>query len=383
VADTWRVQNLGVKIEEGTLFIEEFETKDDEIVSYFSEISPDDFEQRLETSLKLGVVALKTIGTTEKIDYIEKKFLKLHQKFTEILKETSDDVENQINEIFGEEGTFSKIIDEHFGEDGKLVKQIFDPTTEGTPLFKLRTLITEKIDGLKTEIGIKKAVEEVTEVTPIKGYEFEDLCEDLLGDAIKHHLGDELERTTTVDGRITGSKKGDFVITLAGRPDCKIVLETKDREHVTLPEIHSVMKEAIENRDAKYGIFVTKWIEALPSGVGCFNEFQGNHLVCALTSKEREGAIQNEILHMAVCWARIRSLLEVAEAEGIDIGLVQARLGEVRTKLQAFTKIKRECTNVENAMDRIRSLSDEIRDGISTELDAIEDEISRVTGNNT
>lgn len=374
--------NAKIKIENGTLFVGDFKTSDDEIVSYFSEISPENLEERFETSLKLGVVALKTIGTTEKIDYIEKEFYKLKHKFVEILNETADDLEKQIKENFGEEGTFSKIIDEHFGENGKLVKQIFDPTTEGTPLCKLRHLIIEKIDEIRTELGLTKAVEEVKEVTPIKGYEFEDLCESLLCDIVKTHLGDELERTTDVPGRISGSKKGDFVVTLSGRPDCKIVLETKDVERMTLSNIHEIMKEAIENRDAKYGIFVTKWVESLPDSVGCFNEYQGNHLVCALTSKEHEGIIHPEILQIAVCWARIRSLLEKAEAEGLNISLIQAKLGEMRNKLELFARIKRECTNVENTVNRVRSLSDEIRNGINTGLAEIQDEIVRVIGDN-
>lgn len=369
---------MQIKIENGTMFVEDFRTNDDEIVSYFSEISPENLEERFETSMKLGVVALRTIGTTEKIDYIEKEFYKLKHKFGEILNETADDLEKQIEENLGEEGTFSKIVDEHFGENGKLVNQIFDPTKEGTPLCKLRHLIIEKIDQMRMDLGLTKAVEEVKEVTPIKGYEFEDLCESLLNDIVKKHLGDELQRTTDVPGRISGSRKGDFVITLSERPDCKIVLETKDVERITLVKIHEIMNETIENRDAKYGILVTKWVESLPHSVGCFNEYQGNHLVCALTSKEHEGTIHPEVLHIAVCWARIRSLLEKAEAEGIDVSLIQNELGEMRKKLDLFSRIKRECTNVENAVNRVRSLSDEIQNGISIGLEKIQDEIVKI-----
>lgn len=372
-----------IGVEDGTFIVRDFETSDDEIVSYFSDIPAERLEERLRTSLKVGVVALKTIGTTEKIDYIEKEFYKLRQKFAESLTDTASELEKQLEEIFGKDGTFATIIDEHFGENGKLVKQIFDPTTEDTPLFKLKGIIVNKIEDLRRDLGIKEAVEEVKAVTPKKGFEFEDLCESLLSDIVRVHVGDELVRTTEVRGRISGSKKGDFVITLGERPDCKIVLETKDRESVTLPEIHKVTEEAIENREAKYGIFVTKWVESLPKSVGCFNEYQGNHLVCALTSKMHEGVINPEILHIAVCWARIRSLLEMAEAEGLDISLIQAKLAEIHSKLELFARIKTECTNVEKAVKNIRSLSDEIRNGIDTELGTIRDEIVRVIGENT
>jgi len=369
-----------IKVKRDCLVVKNFETNEAEIVSYFREIAPENLDERFEKSLKLGVVALKTLGTTEKIDYVEKQFYRLRQEFAEITDKTREDIETQIVEIFGEEGSFSATIDEHFGENGKLVKQIFDPTREGSPLCELRSLIMERLDGISKELGMKKGVEEVTEVTPQKGYKFEDECEELLSEIVKKHLGDELSRTTDEVGRISRSKKGDFVITIGERPDCKIVLETKDVKNMTLPQIHEMMKEAIENRDAKYGIFVTKWVESLPTSVGCFNEYQDNHLVCALASKKREGIINPEVLHIAVCWARIRSLIEKAEAEGINVSLIQAKLGEIGGKLNLFSKIKLECTNVEKAAKQIRSLSDDIRDGIDTELEEIRGEIVRVLG---
>ena len=375
--------NTEIKVKKDSLLVKNFETDEAEIVSYFKEIPAENLEERFEKSLKLGVVALRTLGTTEKIDYIEKEFHKLRQEFAGITDKTREDIETQIVGIFGEEGSFSATIDEHFGEEGKLVKHIFDPTREGSPLCELRTLIMERLDGISKELGVKKGVEEVTVVTPKKGYKFEDECEELLGEIVKKHLGDELSRTTDEVGRISRSRKGDFVITIGERPDCKIVLETKDVQNIALPQIHEIMKEAIENRDAKYGIFVTKWVESLPTSVGCFNEYQDNHLVCALTNKKREGIINPEVLHIAVCWARLRSLIEKAETEGLNVQLVQARLGEIGSKLNLFSKIKRECTNVEKTAKNIRSLSDDIRDGIDAELEEIRGEIVRVLGEST
>lgn len=367
-----------MRVEAGKFLIEHYETENDDVVSYFSEIAPENLEELFETSLNVGVVALKTIGTTEKIDYIEKEFNRLQQKFDAILDKTVTDMATHIEETFGEKGTFSELIDQHFGEEGKLIKLIFDPTKEGTPLHQLRTLITEEIGRLGKELGVKEAVEEVKAVTTLKGFEFEDVCENFLGEIVKMHMGDELERTTTVPGRLSGSKKGDFVITLGERPDCRIVLETKDRQTVSLPEIHRTMKESLENRDAKYGIFVTKWIESLPKSVGCFNEYHKKYLVCALSSKEHEETMQSEILNIAVCWARIRSLMEEAKAEGLDTSLIQIKLEAIQIQVDSFSRIKRECTNVEKAVTKIRTLSDEIQNEINTHLDIIRESIVKV-----
>ena len=49
-----------MRVEEGKFFIEHYETDNDDVVSYFSEIAPENLEEMFETSLSVGVVALKT-----------------------------------------------------------------------------------------------------------------------------------------------------------------------------------------------------------------------------------------------------------------------------------------------------------------------------------
>ena len=110
---------IRMRVEEGKFLIEHYETENDDIVSYFSEIIPENLEEMFETSLNVGVVALKTIGTTEKINYIEKEFNRLQQKFDAILDKTVTDMGTHIEETFGEKGTFSELIDQHFGEEGR------------------------------------------------------------------------------------------------------------------------------------------------------------------------------------------------------------------------------------------------------------------------
>jgi hypothetical protein len=100
--------------------------------------------------------------------------------------------------------------------------------------------------------------------------------------------------------------------------------------------------------------------------------------VCALSSKEHEETMQSEILNIAVCWARIRSLMEEAKAEGLDTSLIQIKLEAIQTQVDSFSRIKRECTNVEKAVTKIRTLSDEIQNEINTHLDIIRESIVKV-----
>ncbi len=78
-----------------------------------------------------------------------------------------------------------------------------------------------------------------------------------------------MERTTDTPGLIKGSKKGDFVVTLANRPDLRVAIETKDIGHQSFNVIDQTMAETLENRDAQYGIFAVRHVETLPKGVGC------------------------------------------------------------------------------------------------------------------
>lgn len=171
-------------LKEGKLVVSEFETCEEEIVDYFTEIKPEEREERFKSSLKMGVSALKAIGTTEKVDYIQKEFGKLDQKFEKALEDTSKEVSDYVQSVlgengtlptvlaenfgengkldsimqthFGEKGTFADLLEKHFGKDGMVIKELLSPTKEGTPLNQLRQFFTEEITRLRKDIGIKE-----------------------------------------------------------------------------------------------------------------------------------------------------------------------------------------------------------------------------------
>lgn len=385
-----------IRVEADSLIIESYSISDSDIVAFFEDIPPEDIETKLSECLKIGVVALRTTGTVQNVDYVEKRFDRLSGTFTDNLSTTLESIEERLEAFLGEEGTLSisfnnylgdegslaSLIDETFGDEGRLVRDVFDPTSRGTPLFQLRSLISDDITKLRTDLGIEEAVEaereELVERTTLHGYDFEDACEPILEQIVRARMGDELERTVNTPGILTGRTVGDFVITLHDRPDCKIVLETKAMDTISLPEIHRQMGESMENRGAQYGIFVVRNRESLPGGVGSFNEYHGTHLVCALSTEEDEGQLHPEILEMAVFWARNRVLMEVIEAEDIDVQLVSAHLESIQTNIARFRNIRTQCTNVETALRRIRDLSDSIQEDINASLGIIQAEIVRV-----
>ena len=346
-----------IVIENDTLYVDNFETENKEIVSYFAEIPEAEREAKFESMLLAGTVVFKSIGTTEKIDYIEKAFANFHKCF--------DDK-----------------IDEMFGEDGKIVKEVFDPRREGTPLFDLKNEIKDVMKEIRDKLEGKKVGDELKEKTTLKGFSFEEVCEQILSDIIKMQQGDELHRTTDEYGLLERSKKGDFVISLGQKPDAKIVLEIKDVGTMSLPEIHRTLEESIENRGAKYGIVVFRYVESLPGSVGWFKEYYGKHLICALGTREHEEFLAPEMLRVAFGWAKMKLLSGTEAGETIDvIPVIREKMQKIKDSLKNFSNIRTQCSNLEKATVKIRSLSDEIEGDITSQLSDMESEIGKAMSN--
>ena len=354
-----------IQVKEGKLVVSNFETNEEEVVEILKEIKPEDLESRFKSSLRVGVTALKTVRTAERVSYIEKEFNKLDTKFNEALSATSDEISDKIDTIFwrkrrsskhvGKElwrrwqsernngksprgkRNFFRITRETFRQGWHYCQDIFDPLKEGTPLNKLRKMLTEELSQLRTAVGVKQGIEEMKQKSTKKGFEFEDACEEFLSKIVRIHMGDKLDRTSDTVGEVTNSKNGDFVIDVNGKPENRIVVEAKDWNEIGLPKIHKEIEEALENRAAKCAILVVKWIEALPSSVGCFNCYDENKFVIGLGSKN-DGTLHEEILHVAYCWARTNLLKKSSNSQKIDFELVDSRLGEIKKQLDAFWK---------------------------------------------
>lgn len=143
-----------------------------------------------------------------------------------------------------------------------------------------------------------------------------------------------------------------------------------------MPKIHKEIDEALKNRAAKFGIFITKWIEALPNSVGCFNCYNNDRIVCGLGSKDDE-IIHQEILHVAYCWARTQLLKKSTKAEKVDFDKIDSNLEEIKKQLTSFNNIRTQCRNIDNASKKIAQESDNIKDEIQQCLKNIKGELEK------
>ncbi len=369
MATTLVGQKGKVIVEKDKVIVKEFETNDKDIVNYFQDVAPEEQVERFENVLKVGVVAVKTVGLAENVDYVEKRFQNLNHDFTFALDSTIKEMDKKYEEVFGEKGKFSEIIKQNFGEDGMIIKDLFDPNKEGTPLHNLRNDIRKEILELRQQIVKDEVKEELTNRTTLKGEPFQVVCEDIISQVCKHY-GDILEDTTDKQGKVTKSKDGDFVYTISENGK-KIVFEVKDVSNISAPEILRKIEESIANREASYGVFVVKYVESLPKSIGWFQEFGNNMLVCALSTTEKEEGLHYELLLIACKWARIRVMLQSMKESKVNAEFIQNRIVKIQNKMTELRSIKTQCTNIMTASDKIKTISKELEDEIGMELSEI------------
>ena len=309
-----------VFVKDETLTIRDYETEEEDIVSYFQNLEEGtDLEEALEKVLKIGVIASKSSQVGSQVDYIQNKI---------------NVIQNKIGEQFGDQE---------------------------------QTLLNA-IQKLKEDLGISKAVDAEHQKGTQKGVEFEEYCGNIISDIAKVY-GDKLEDTGNTTGLIAGSKKGDHVYTIVDTGK-KIVLEEKDYgNRQTQPKLESYIKEAIENRGADYGIVVTKRKSAFPESVGIFQEY-GNSLFVALTTEESEDAeLQDELLTIALRWA----ILRLKQKSGtVDSGLIIQKIDSAQRNMKKFSNIKTKCTSINTITEDIKKDLDDYRDLIKKDLEDIE-----------
>ena len=105
-------------------------------------------------ALKVGALALRDIAVTEKIDFVKREFQKLCNELDGILRRELGEkgVQGQLNGIFGENGRLQECLDNVFGTDGKLVRDILGMDNRKSPIGQLRETIESYFVGKNSEV---------------------------------------------------------------------------------------------------------------------------------------------------------------------------------------------------------------------------------------
>jgi hypothetical protein len=334
-----------------TVTIRKLQLKSEEVHKFLSEFDEKERVDVVAKMIRVGAAGISRMVIAEGMDYVNKEFQTMMTKMNEMFN--PDDATSHL-------GKLVKVMDDYFSKGGT-VEMLFNPDADDTPIGQLRKRLCDELNDIRDKMVGKEKEAEIKEITTLKGKDFEKACNEILSNIVQAHVGDELYWTSEETGEITGSKKGDFVITLGEGIGSRIVLETKDWRSITLPKIlDEELEEALKNRTADYAIFVSKYREALPDKVGWFNEYRDKMLICALGS--------SEILNIAYQWGRMKLLSKKAKEKEIDITTIRKITENLDQQINKLSQIKVQCTNLEKASEKIRELLNDIENGINAEL---------------
>jgi len=298
------------------------------------------------------------MDTSQNVEYVERRLAQLEDRLVdevETFQEELDEkvgqeghlqqalekhigedgtLESRLEAAFSEEGPFVERLDEELGADGERIQNALDPDKDGTPISRLETRLKEEIQSVQDKIVEAETEAELRSRTYLKGGDFEDSVQQILKETVRQ-TPNSVEFTGDTTGAI-GRDVGDFVLNLADI-DRNLVIEAKTKEkHV--PDIKQEMEDAIQNRDAAYGIFVMDTLENLPENeTGWFHEFRDHNTVVVAMSETDEQELEPGYLRMAVSWARMRAVQDYAEiGSGFDPEEVQSGLVEVEDEIDRF-----------------------------------------------
>ena len=377
-------QSEHVTVSDDEVTVDGFTTEVREIVEYFGSLpESSQMDRKLEDALRMGVMAITATGTAQNINHVEKEFELLKMGFDQKIESVFGE-KGQVAEIiakhFGEDGKVAEIIAKHFGEDGKLLNELLNPNKGDSPLGLLRDDLHKALGEIKEKLSAQEAAKRVAAKGTQKGRDFEAWCEEALGVAAKSN-GDMLDNTAYRGGSAGAKKKGDIVATLSGTANAKIVFEIKNKGAIGMPEIIRELREAMDNRDASYGVFVAKSRASLPNTIGWFNEYEnGTMLACAVEDKEGNAVLDGEMLIMVYRWARARAraaaeakneLRPKGREDAVDTSLVAEKAKSIGDRLEGLSKIRRECTNVKNSSEKIKEMAGEIQSDIKADAGEI------------
>jgi hypothetical protein len=390
-----------VTVQDDRVLIENAEITDSEVVEYLSETDPEERGEALDRALRVGVVTLGLAETSEQEEYVERRFEEMRRDFEAEIERLEDQVEEKFGDdghvpqtledhlgeegklrehmerAFGDDGVFVERLDEELGEDGERIREALDPDREGTPTNRLKSSIQEQIDRLRDKIEAQDTEQKTKRRTTLKGDDFEDTVGSIL-DNLVYGTSHEVGHTGEKVGEIGERKVGDYVLTLADTGQ-RIVIEAKSDQSYFQPEIKNELQNAIENRDADYGIIVFEGESQVPDKVGYFHEFDNDRLAVALSAEEEEEP-EPGYLHIAFNWARTRAVqMHVDTDSSLDPETIQTDVGEIEDEIDRFSTIKKKTTSIRNTANDIDSELDEIKNEVKSRLTDIRTEIQSET----
>ena len=234
----------------------------------------------------------------------------------------------------------------------KLIDQVIaelDPVKETSPFHS----INEQLVALLEKTAGEKATAVSYANSREKGIDFEELLDQMIQlEAVVH--GDDAQFTGDFPSP-SGDKTGDEVVTInpavTNNEEIRIVWEAKtDRSYkdtkgrLKRDKVASELDDAMSNREAICGIFVSDARGVDMSKQPAWQEFDGNKLIIVLDDENPD----QRLIRMAYLWSRWIVLRSQEQEEGeLDFAAIERVIASLQREFDGLANLKRLHTPIE------------------------------------
>jgi hypothetical protein len=365
---------VSVELKNESVIINGISIDDANTHKILSDIKEENREDFIKKAIVIGSIGLRNLYLTDNVDYVEKEFKELMKNFdnqsrdlVKNLDDKSRDIKDMIEKSLDVESNTSSLgkmrvlFEDYFDKRGGKISDLLSPFEDGSPIKKLRDDISKQIQELREELLKDKAKEEIMEKTTLKGGKFEEVALEEVEDYCS-----EYEDVVSPTGEILGRKNkiGDITIDIEGDEKKRIVIECKDAGNYSHKKTIDEINDAIENRDASFGIFLFKSQDQIPAALKPM-KISKNYIVTAHTDLG---------LYFAV---RVARIMVEKSSEGkqneIPVAEIQKELIALNNKLDDFKSIHMKLTQIDNASNYIRKNIDRLKLDIESGLGSVKD----------
>ncbi len=353
-------QNKKVKLEDNSIFINNIIIDDLNTYKILKDLEENKREDFIKKAIIIGAIGLKNLNMAENVDYVEKEFKELLKNLENQSKEVRETIEKtlDVESNTSSLGKMRLLFEDYFDKRKGKISDLLSPFEENSPIKKLKDEIFTKIQDLRDELMKDKTKEEIIEKTTLKGGKFEECVLESVEDFCS-----EYEDKVMAIGDTLGKKNkiGDISIDIDGKEDKKIVIECKDSSAYSYKDTIDEINDAIENRDAKFGIFLFKSQSQMPPALTPV-KITNNYIITSF----------DQGIYFAIRVARlfVEKSSEDKKAE-IPIAEIQKEVVTISSKLSDFKNIHLKLTNIDNASEYIRKNIERLKEDIENGLNSI------------
>jgi len=197
----------------------------------------------------------------------------LEKEFRDLLKSSenqSKDIKNMIEKTLDVDSNSSSLgkmrvlFEDYFDKRKGKISDLLSPFEDDSPIKQLKEEIFKKIQDLRDELIKEKSKAEIMEKTTLKGGNFEEVVLESIQDFCSEYedkinfVGENLGKT---------NKIGDIAVDINGDENKRVIIECKDSGSYSHKKTLDEINDAIENRNAKFGIFLFKSQSQIPSAL--------------------------------------------------------------------------------------------------------------------